>query len=107
MTYYAIPGIIRDKKAFNDVIINEVMEEFNVSKRDIFGQVRERNIVDARKTVQYLMIRLNNLSKSEVARIFKKHHTTIMNAYRSISGFVETDPKFRERIDRIIKRIEN
>ena len=76
-----------------------VCDVFGITLRDLHRTTTLRTITDARLTAMYLQKELLKLSHPVIARYFnKKAHATSINAYKTISGLVATDPLFGEKV---------
>ena len=90
-----------------DDIVNVVCNECDVSISKIFSKSRERSTVLARKIVQYIAYNYTQLSLDDVAsKTGVGHHTTIIASKRTISGLIDVDKRFANKIDRILLKIK-
>lgn len=89
-----------------DTIIEEVSHYFSVSKKDILGKKRVKEIVIPRQIAMYLSREFTNLSFPKIGEQFgNKNHTTIIHAYEKISDSLKKDPKLVEDIQHIKKQL--
>lgn len=69
----------------SDRILSTVSDYYKVSKKDIIGKSRKKEIVSARHVGIYLTRQILGLSYSEIGKIFgSRDHSTIMSACKSI-----------------------
>jgi len=73
-----------------DNIINNVATVFNLDIKDLFLHTRQRHIVTARQLCIYLLKRINYGTLSDIGRVFKKDHSTVIHAIKSIDLLIET-----------------
>jgi len=78
-----------------------VCDVFGITLRELHRNTTLRTITDARLTAMYLQKELLRLSHPAIARYFnKKAHATSINAHKTISGLVATDPLFGEKVSK-------
>ncbi len=73
-----------------DSIINAVSSYYSVSKGDILGKKKTKDIVNARTMAIYLITDMLSLPLMTIGQIFGKDHTTIMYARDKISQKVSS-----------------
>ena len=90
-----------------DFIQRCVAEEFALSLHELKTKRRNKNIVMPRQVAMYLSRELTDLSLPEIGDYFGgKDHTTVLHSYKKIKGLVGTNKPLKDRIDRIIKVIQ-
>lgn len=90
-----------------DLIQKKVAEDFKLSLLELKSKKRNKNIVLPRQIAMYLSRELTNFSLPQIGEYFGgMDHTTILYAYEKIKNLINKDRDFKERIDRIIKEIE-
>ncbi|MEZ4701389.1 MAG: chromosomal replication initiator protein DnaA [Rhodothermales bacterium] len=83
-------------------IMEVVSEEFGIPREHIIGKSRKREVVLARQTVMYFAKALTHQSLKSIGSYFAgRDHSTVIHALRTIEGYMETDPQFSARVDRI------
>ena len=60
-----------------------------VSKEDILGKKRSKEIADARHISIFLIRELTDMSYPSISKIFEKDHSTIMHSYDKMKKKVE------------------
>ncbi len=89
-----------------DMILNAVIDEFGFSENELKGKKRTQKLALARQTSMYLIRTLMNLSLAEIGQFFGgKDHTTVIHAIEKIENLKKTDLEYRQRLERIINRI--
>ena len=95
-----------DKVIPIDSIISEVSHYFSISKTDILGKKRVKEIVIPRQIAMYLARELTNLSFPKIGEQFgNKNHTTIIHAYEKISESLKQDTKMMDDVQHLKKRL--
>jgi chromosomal replication initiator protein len=90
-----------------DFIQRCVAEEFALSLHELKTKRRNKHIVMPRQVAMYLSRELTDLSLPEIGDFFGgKDHTTVLHSYNKIKGLVGTNKPLKDRIDRIIKIIQ-
>ncbi len=68
---------------------------------------RNKNIVLPRQVAMYLSRELTELSLPEIGDFFGgKDHTTVLHSYNKIKGELKTDGGLKNRVERVIKLIQ-
>lgn len=83
--------------------LEEVVHEITgVPIESIQKKGRPREIVEARQIVMALALESGRVSKNYITKHFRfKHHSPIGNAAIRISGFCDTNKKFKKMVDKI------
>lgn len=90
-----------------DFIQRCVAEEFGVTMADFKTKRRNRNIVLPRQIAMYLSRELTDLSLPEVGAFFGgKDHTTVLHSYNKIKDQIIKNAALKEKVERIIKVIQ-
>ncbi|GHU01816.1 chromosomal replication initiator protein DnaA [Alphaproteobacteria bacterium] len=74
-----------------DDIQRKVAEHFKISSDDILSARRDRSVARPRQVAMYLSKHLTSRSLPEIGRRFKKDHTTVIHAVRTIEGLMARD----------------
>ncbi len=83
-------------------IMDVVSEEFGILREHIVGKSRKREVVLARQTVMHFAKLLTHQSLKSIGAYFAgRDHSTVIHALRTIEGYMDTDPQFNARVDRI------
>jgi chromosomal replication initiator protein len=90
-----------------DFIQRCVAEEFSLTLQDLKASRRHKNIVLPRQIAMYLSRNLTDLSLPEIGGFFGgKDHTTVLHAYNKIKDEVLKKPEVKEKVNRILKIIQ-
>ena len=87
-----------------DDIIETTLRFFpKITRDDLFGKKRNKEIVEPRMICMYLMIELLAMSTTAIGRLFGgRDHTTVINARDKIAGYIEKgDERFSKTINDI------
>ena len=85
-----------------DKVLNDVAEEFKVTKEDIVGKRRLKQFVEPRQVAQYLIREKMNKTLESIADIFNKDHSTIIYSVKNVNNLLDVDKNFRDKVQRII-----
>ncbi len=84
-----------------------VSDVFDVSEEQVRGKTRKQEIVIARQTAMYLTKELTQLPLKTIGSHFGgRDHSTVIYACQIIAEHLANDDRFREKYDRIKKKIE-
>jgi hypothetical protein len=78
-------------------ILSRVSDKTGISESDILGKKRDTPIIEARQLFRSLLFR-NSLSKNEIAKQTNCNHVTVGSGIKRFEDLLQTDPKFREKI---------
>lgn len=82
-------------------IINSVCEVFDVTTKDIKGQRRTAHIALSRQLIMFLLREELEYPLEKVAsQVNRKDHTTVLHACEKITGLMEDDSRFKEKVER-------
>lgn len=92
----ALKDDVSEKEAISaDDILDTVCKYYNVSKSDLTGKKRNKEIVDPRQMSIYLITELTDLPLTSIGSYFNKDHTTIMHARDKISAEIKNDQRLK------------
>lgn len=86
-------------------IIDKVCKFYNVSKDDVLGKPRNKEINHARQSACYLMKYELKMSFPAIGKEFSRDHTTIMNGVSKIEKGIKFDIEIREQINALSELI--
>ena len=79
-----------------DLIIDCVCKYYSISKEDLLGKKKNKEIVEPRQICMYIMCDLLDLPLTSVGEIFgKKDHTTVMHARDKITDLIKENNRIR------------
>ncbi len=106
MSYWTAPGSLSNTFISKDVNTKEVIQKvcffYGVEYLELMSKSRVRNIVDARNTIYYILNRCCKVSLTEIGRILKKNHATVLSGANRVEGFMEFDKVFKVQINNLI-----
>ena len=77
-----------------DKIFDAVSEKYGVSKEEIYGTHRTKEIANARHVTIYLLRNLTDMSFPNIGRMFNRDHSTIMNSIDVVERRLRSDSMF-------------
>ncbi len=83
-----------------------VAKYYNLSLEDLKSTRRDRCIARPRQIAMYLTKTLTPLSLPDIALCFKRDHTTIIHAVKTIEGLMERDTKLAQHIKDITHELK-
>jgi hypothetical protein len=101
-------GVTSKEKPNMDYLLNIVMNSaahvYGVTVPDIIGRSRKAPLPDARHTVVYItrLLSGNQMPIDYVSKSMNLDHSTGIHAVKKITGIIETNKQFRDKIDLII-----
>ncbi len=105
----ALKDMIRMKNAEDitiDMIQKKVANVYNISFSDMKSKKRAKNIALPRQIAMYIARNLTDFSTTEIGNEFGgKDHSTVIHAISKIKTKYEEDDQFRQRINKIVKEI--
>ena len=72
-------------------IITNVCKTFDVAEEDLLGPCRKRKLSFARQVGMYVA-KMEGYSYPRIAKIFRRHHTTVMHGCQHIKEEIKKDP---------------
>jgi len=89
-----------------DKIINTVCDFFKVSREDLVGKKKNKEIVEPRQMCVYLINEMLNIPLTAIGALFGgRDHTTIMHARDKIGNQVKINPHVRTLVNDIKSRL--
>ena len=88
-----------------DKIFSAVYKKYDVSKEDIKGKKRVKNITLARQITIYLIREITELSFPDIGEIVDKDHSTVIYSHNLISKKIAADPLTHVEIEGLMKEI--
>ena len=82
-----------------------VCDYYSIRKSDLISHSRKRSVVRPRQVAMSLSRQLTEKSLPEIGEFFDRDHTTVINACKRIEELVSSDPKLREDISRLERRL--
>ena len=111
-TMNEVEEALRDNDAVNkdnisaDMIIDVVCDYYKVSKMDLIGKKKNKEIVEPRQIAIYLVTETMNIPLVAIGNIFGgRDHTTIMHARDKVSSLAQSNSILKNQIKDIKARI--
>lgn len=82
-----------------------VAAEFGITVEQMRGDYRSTPFVRARHVGMYLAQRVTLRSLPAIGRVFRKDHTTVLNAIRKMARRLEANEGLRERVQKLENRL--
>ena len=102
VNYMLYPGLKVHIISSPNALINEICDEFGVEIADVMSNKRNRKYVEVRFLLWYVLYKKGIVrTKVSLARIFNKHHATILHGLDQFEAWLEYD----RRIQKIYKKI--
>lgn len=86
-----------------DKIFGAIYNKYGVSKEDLVSTKRNKDIAEARHICIFLIRDLTEMSFPNIAKIFKRDHSTIISSYNTVQGRYNLNSMFTVEIDEIKK----
>lgn len=100
------PFYQKPQKLLNvDLIIHCVSSYFGISRDDLMGRCRKKEISGPRKVAMYLARNHTSLSLPAIGLAFDRDHTTIMSAVQSITNDLKTDRELELNVRMIEQKL--
>lgn len=85
---YAIPGVEKGLPHKAEVIIKSVCDYFQITRENIKGRNRKRDVVTARHIAMYLLRNKTDLTLLNIGKKLYRDHTSVIHAMRKINDFI-------------------
>ena len=90
-----------------DKVFSLVFKRYDVSKEELTGTKRNKNIAQARHIAIYLIRTLTDMSLPAIGNIFNRDHTTVMSSLNAIAKRIESDHVFALEMEEIVKDLKS
>lgn len=74
-------------------LLTVVSKTTNITKREILGNSRKREIIQARGLFCYMAVRNLNKMTTTTGRFLNRDHSTIINSVKNYDGYIEMNVK--------------
>ena len=108
MAREALRDLIKEQRAVLTIpeIQRVTCEVLDIPEDLVRARTRKREIVQARQIAMYFSKELTKHSLKTIGQGFGgRDHSTVIHAVRSVNNQVETDPLFRETVERVRKKL--
>jgi chromosomal replication initiator protein len=107
----AIQDILKEHPGMRptpEFIISQVCNYFSVSEKEILGQKRERDIVQARQITMYLIRQMTDLSLPDIGKaVGNKEHSTVLHSIKKVEDNLQKNEEFSNIVKSISSNIIN
>ncbi|MBO5270883.1 MAG: chromosomal replication initiator protein DnaA [Clostridia bacterium] len=90
-----------------DRIFSLVEQKMGVSKADMVGPSRVKNVATARHVAVYLIRNITDISHPNIGRIFNRDHTTVMASCTTVERRMLSDTSFAFTVSEMLKSLKN
>ena len=91
-----------------DSIIETVCKYFDITRQDIIGKKKSKDVVEPRMIAIYLISEILEMPLVSIGKIFGgRDHTTIMHSRDKISDEIKTSHKIKSFISEIKKMLKS
>jgi len=91
-----------EKQKRVDELIKKVCDHYSVTLEDLEGSSRKESPRDARNLLMYILHKVLKITCYDVGLIFNRNYSTVLNAAKKISGWIEFDKEYAEFTANII-----
>ena len=88
-----------------DKIFAAVYKKYDISRDDLVGKKRTKEIAKARHVAIYLIRDITEMSYPNIGKIFDRDHTTILSSLDVVAKSITTDPLYAADIEYLKKDI--
>ena len=89
-----------------DKIIDSVAKKYGVSAEDLKGRKAQRETANPRHIAIFIIRKLTDMSLPAIAKVFGRHHTTIMSSIENIDMELKSNSLLEIEINELIKEIK-
>lgn len=86
-------------------IADAVCAEWGIEMKVLLGPRGRRSTAEARMVAVHLAVRHTSRSLSEIGRLFRRHHTTVMHADSTIQARAAAEPELAQRLAGVMARV--
>lgn len=88
-----------------DRIFEAVEKHYGVSKEDLVGPKRNKEIASPRHIAIFLIREITEMSFPNIAKLFNRDHATVMTSYNNMLARTQTDPMFASEMNELKKEL--
>ena len=90
-----------------DNILEKVSFTFGVTAEQLKSERRDASINNARQAAMYIIREITDLSQDEVGKVFGRNHSTVNSSLKNVQNKINSDSKYKNLINEIIKNIND
>ena len=102
-----ITGGVVPVQVIVDKIFSAIFNKYGVTKAELLGEKRTKNIAFARHVSVYLIRQITEMSFPGIAKIFNRDHSTMLSSFELISKRINSDPMFNVEISELMKEVSS
>ncbi len=95
----------QNKSITPEFVIAVVAEHFQVNTDEIMSPKRNSRVVIPRHIAMYIIRKYNDITQTEIGRIFGRNHASIIHAIDNVEAELLTNHDFKANYDTIIKKL--
>jgi|TARA_R110002012_G_scaffold294996_2_gene491368 hypothetical protein len=92
---------------YNEIIMNELSQIYNVEKERIFLGSRQRNIIQAKRLYIYILREMFGLTLKDIGEVANLHHASIIHHSKQFEfdkdNYIQDNKNFERLENRIIE----
>ena len=89
-----------------DKIFAAIEKKYDVSKSELTGNSRVKNVAQARHVAIYLIKTITDISYPSIGKLFNRNHSTIISSVDVIEKKIASSPAMEIEINDLIKEIK-
>ena len=89
-----------------DKIFSAIEKKYDVSKQELIGNSRVKNVAQARHVAIYLVKTITDISYPSIGKLFNRNHSTIMSSVEVIDKKISSSPAMEIEVNELIKEIK-
>ena len=89
-----------------DKIFAAIEKKYDVSRQELIGNSRVKNVAQARHVAIYLIKTITDISYPSIGKLFNRNHSTIMSSVEVIEKKISSSPAMEIEINELIKEIK-
>lgn len=90
-----------------DAIVDHVAAHFSLSRQDLTGKARTRNVSGPRQIAMYLSCKLTEDTLPQIAAVFNRDHSTVVHARDKVAKLLRDDATTSYAVDSLEQEIVN
>lgn len=101
INYWVRPSV-EHKIVGIEFLIKKVCEYYGITRNQLMERNRQRNRVDARSIIMYILHKRYNKTSTETARIFDLDHCTVLHSCNKVQGFIDIDKEYEKLVNQFL-----
>ena len=89
-----------------DKIFAAIEKKYDVSRQELIGNSRVKNVAQARHVAIYLIKTITDISYPSIGKIFNRNHSTVISSVEVIEKKISSSPAMEIEINELIKEIK-